>query len=395
MSEQVKTAAVIDVMIDGVTITDMQGRVIDANRAVVEQFGYEREEIIGETPGELFIVEKESPRFFEAIKFLLSGEPIEASDYLCKRKDGMEFPVSVSLSLLRDTEGEPYAIVAVSRDITERKRMEQEIQGKNEQLDAQNEELQSQAEELMAQQHELMEKSREVEEANRLKSEFLAHMSHELRTPLNAIIGFSELMLDKVPGKINEEQRQCLDDILESGKHLLHLVNDVLDLSKIESGKVEFKMENIALPEVIEPLARTMMPILTSRKQSLEVEIEEGIPPVYADEAKLEQVLLNLLDNSSKFTPNGGKLKIEAMRENGWCQVTVIDNGIGIKKEDQKRIFEPFSQLDNPLSRKSGAGLGLALVNQIVKRYGGQIWVESKYRKGSRFTFTLPVAKAD
>jgi signal transduction histidine kinase len=285
---------------------------------------------------------------------------------------------------------------ALYQDITERKLAEKELQEKNEQLDAQNEELQSQAEELMAQRQELIEKTREVEKANRLKSEFLANMSHELRTPLNVINGFSELMLDGIPGETNDEQRQCLDDILNASKHLLNLINEVLDLSKIESGKVELELKNIVLTETIASVTRTMMSILTPRKQSLDVEVEKGLPPVHADEAKLEQVLLNLVDNSSKFTPDGGKLKIEAVREGEWCRVSVIDNGIGINKKEQERIFEPFRQLDNPLTKeKIGTGLGLTLVKQIVERYGGRIWVESEYGKGSRFTFTLPLVTRD
>ncbi len=307
---------------------------------------------------------------------------------------------SIKTSPVFDEKGEIVKFIDLRRDITERKLMERELQEKNEQLDAQNEELRSQSEELrsqseelMAQQQELIEKTREVEKANQLKSDFLANMSHELRTPLNVIIGFSQLMIDEVPGKINEEQRQCLNDILNSSKHLLNLINDVLDLSKIESGKVELKLENVALTEIIESVTRTMMPILTPRKQSLDIEIEEGLPPVYADEGKLGQVLLNLVDNATKFTPDGGNLKIEAARDSDWCQVSVIDNGIGIKKDDQGRIFEPFSQLDNPLTvEKAGTGLGLALVKQIVERYGGRIWVESEYGKGSRFTFTMPLA---
>ena len=242
----------------------------------------------------------------------------------------------------------------------------------------------------------LFEANEELKRATQLKSEFLANMSHELRTPLNVIIGFSELMVDKVPGKINEEQRQCLSDILDSSHRLLNLVNEVLDLSKVESGKMEFKLENVALTEVIESLTRTMLPVLAPRKQSLDIEIEEGLPAVHVDEGRLEQVLLNLATNSSKFTPDGGKLKIEAVRNGDWCQVSVIDNGIGIKEEDQERIFEPFCWLDNPLTKeKSGTGLGLALVETIVEKYGGQIWVESEYGKGSRFTFTLPLATTD
>ncbi|GAH88286.1 unnamed protein product, partial [marine sediment metagenome] len=177
---------------------------------------------------------------------------------------------------------------------------------------------------------------------------------------------------------------------------LLNLINEVLDLSKVESGKTRFHLTNIALTEVVESLARTMLPVLAPRQQSLDIEVEEGLPLVHADKAKVSEVLLNLLSNATKFTPDGGKLKIEAVREDNWCQVSVIDNGIGIKKEDQEQIFEPFYQLDNHLTKeKSGTGLGLTLVKQIIEKHGGRIWVESEYGKGSRFTFTLPLATTD
>ena len=287
-------------------------------------------------------------------------------------------------------------IVGNFRDITERKRAQQEIQEKNERLDAQNEELWVQSEELTAQQQELMEKTEETARANQLKSEFLANMSHELRTPLNIIIGFSQLMADEVPGKINEEQRQCLSAVLDSSQHLLDLIDEVLYLSKIESGRTELKQKKIALSEVVASLTRSMMPILTPRKQSLDVEIEEGLPPVYADEGKLGQVLRNLVGNSAKYTPDGGKLKIEAIREDGWCRVSVIDNGIGIEEKDMERIFEPFCQLEHSLAgKKPGAGLGLTVVKEIIEKHGGRIRVESELGKGSRFTFTLPLALND
>jgi len=242
----------------------------------------------------------------------------------------------------------------------------------------------------------LFEANEELRKATEAKSEFLAHMSHELRTPLNVIIGFSELMIDRVPGEINEEQKHCLNDILDSGKHLLNLISDVLDLSKIESGKMKLRLTNFALTKVIESLKNTIMPMLVSKKQSLDIKVDEEFPLVRADEAKVRQVLLNLLSNSNKFTGEGGKLKIEAVRDGDWCQVSLIDNGIGIKKDDQERIFEPFCQLDNPLTKeKSGTGLGLAVAKQIIERHGGRIWVESEYERGSRLTFTLPLATAD
>ena len=236
----------------------------------------------------------------------------------------------------------------------------------------------------------------ELEEASRLKSKFLAYLSHELCTPLNIISGFSELMIDEVPGEINEEQKQCLNDIMSSSKHLLSLTNALRDISKVEFGKMELQLRNIALPSVIESLRSEIMAITEPKKQSLEIEVEEGLPLVRADQTKIRQMLFNLLSNASKFTPEGGKLKVEAVRSGDWCQVSVIDNGIGIRKEDQEQIFEPFYQQDNPLTKeKSGAGLGLTVAKQIIDKQGGRIWVESEYGKGSRFTFTLPLATAD
>jgi len=199
-------------------------------------------------------------------------------------------------------------------------------------------------------------------------------------------------MLDQVPGPVNKKQRQSLEDILSSGRHLLGLIDQVLDLSKIESGRAELKLAAVSLPEVIESLKNTMLPILKPRRQSLNIRIEKGLPPVYADKAKLRQVFFNLLSNSSRFTPEGGRIEIKAVGNGTHCQVSVIDNGIGIRKEDQTRIFEPFCQLDNaPPKGGGGTGLGLVVVKRIVEKHGGRIWVESEYGKGSRFTFTLPL----
>jgi signal transduction histidine kinase len=242
----------------------------------------------------------------------------------------------------------------------------------------------------------LFEANEELKKATQAKSEFMANMSHELRTPLNVIIGFSELMLDEVPGNLSKEQRQCINDILTSGKHLLGLINDVLDLSKIESGKMELKPTHFSLPAVIESLRRIMMPMIAPRNQTLEINLHKGLDNIYADRDKVGQVLLNMLSNATKFTPDGGRLKVEATRDDKWCKVSVIDNGIGIPHEDRERIFEPFSQLDNPLTRESGGtGLGLAIAQQIIEKHGGRIWVESGYETGSRFNFTLPLIIAD
>ncbi|MFC1901485.1 ATP-binding protein [Chloroflexota bacterium] len=236
----------------------------------------------------------------------------------------------------------------------------------------------------------------ELKKATQAKSAFMANMSHELRTPLNVIIGFSELMLDEVPGAINEEQRQSLNDILSSGKHLLALINDILDLSKIESGKMELKLRNFSLLNLTEAMKRVMTPMLTPKKQNLEIDVKEVAAIAYGDKDKLRQVLHNLLSNATKFTPDGGQLRVEATSNDDFSQVSVTDSGVGIPAEDQEKIFEPFCQLDNSLTReKGGTGLGLAIARQIVESHGGRIWVNSKYGRGSRFTFTLPRATAD
>jgi len=242
----------------------------------------------------------------------------------------------------------------------------------------------------------LFEANRQLRAATEAKSIFLAHMSHELRTPLNAIIGFSDLLIGGIGGEINNQQRQCLEDILNSGKHLLSLINDILDLSKVEAGKIDIRPESLRLADVVDDAVTTVKTMIDESKHELAISIAEDLPPVYGDRNRLKQILLNLLSNAIKFTPDGGKLTLETSRKGDFCQVSMVDNGIGIRKEDQIRIFEPFTQLDTqPGERKQGTGLGLALTKQLVELLGGKIWVESKHGKGSRFSFTIPLAEKE
>ena len=242
----------------------------------------------------------------------------------------------------------------------------------------------------------LFEANRQLRAATEAKSAFLAHMSHELRTPLNAIIGFSDLLIDGIGGKINNKQRQCLEDILNSGKHLLSLINDILDLSKVEAGKIDIRQESLRLADVVDDAVATVKTMLDDSRHEMAINIAEDLPPVYGDRNRLKQILLNLLSNAIKFTPDGGKLYLETNKKGNFCQVSMVDNGIGIRKEDQTCIFEPFTQLDaQPGERKQGTGLGLALTRQLLELLGGKIWVESEYGKGSRFSFTIPLAEKE
>lgn len=248
--------------------------------------------------------------------------------------------------------------------------------------------------ELDARNKELLDKTVDLELANQAKSQFLANVSHELRTPLNAIIGFSQLMHDEVLGKVNVEQKESLGDILNSGQHLLSLVNDILDLSRVEAGRMDYELENTDLRPIIESVVTTVKPMLDDNRHMLNVSLEDHLPRVYVDGGRLRQILLNLVTNAIKFTPSGGQLRIEAGCSKGWCTISIIDNGIGIKPEDQKRIFHPFVQAGKlPGSVVQGAGLGLALTKRLVELFGGRIWVESYEGQGSKFSFTVPVAK--
>jgi signal transduction histidine kinase len=230
----------------------------------------------------------------------------------------------------------------------------------------------------------------ELESASTHKSEFLANMSHELRTPLNAIIGFSQVLQQKLFGEVNEKQLEYLEDILSSANHLLALINDVLDLSKVEAGQVELEMAPFSLHESLE--RGVVMVRERAVKGGVQLSLESDPHQVVeADERRIRQVVFNLLSNAVKFTPAGGTVDVRSARLDGEVRVSVIDTGPGIAPEDQERIFEEFQQTDVGADQREGTGLGLALSKKLVELHGGRIWVESTQGEGSTFTFTLPV----
>jgi signal transduction histidine kinase len=239
--------------------------------------------------------------------------------------------------------------------------------------------------------HEIEDKSQQLEAASRHKSEFLANMSHELRTPLNAIIGFSEVLAEQMFGDVNAKQAEYLQDILESGRHLLSLINDILDLSKIEAGHMELEPADFDLPGAIDNALTLVRERATRRGITLGSTIDERLGMIRGDERKVKQILLNLLSNALKFTPEGGRIEVGAVRHDEVAEVSVTDTGIGIEPADQEAVFEEFRQVGAAERKAEGTGLGLALSRKFVELHGGKIWVRSELGRGSTFTFTLPV----
>jgi signal transduction histidine kinase/CHASE3 domain sensor protein len=270
------------------------------------------------------------------------------------------------------------------------KRLSDEVQLSNEELQTMNEELQTQ-------QHELAEGNRKLSEVSRTKSEFLANMSHELRTPLNSVIGFSEVLQDQIFGPINEKQQEYVNNILTSGRHLLSLINDVLDLSKVESGKMALELNAFSLRETLE----ASLIMLREKAVKDDIKLHLVLEPqtdlgIVADQRKLKQILFNLLSNAVKFTPAGGTVDVMTRKDGDFIEITVADSGRGIRKEDIPKLFHAFTQLESVYTKEyEGTGLGLALTRQLVELHGGRIWVKSEFGSGSRFSFTIPLTQAD
>lgn len=270
-----------------------------------------------------------------------------------------------SLSPLKDPETKKVvAVTALSTDITIRKKAE-EIRNENERLVI----------------------------ANRSKSEFIANMSHELRTPLNSIIGFTELMNKKIGGDLTKKQERYVENVLNSSKFLLNLINDILDLSKVEAGKIELIIERISVPVVISETLTILKERASQNKVALVKELDPEMGFIEADKQRLKQILFNLINNSIKFSkPEGGTVKIISKKEGGTAVISISDTGIGIKEEDLGKLFKEFEQISPEINRRyGGSGLGLAISKKLVELHGGEIFVNSRYGEGTVFTFTLPV----
>jgi PAS domain S-box-containing protein len=361
---------------DAILQVDSTGSIVIANRTAEKMFGYSHEELLASGVDILIPEAKRAGHAGHRKAFAAAGKtrPMgQGLDLYARRKDGTQFPVEISLSPAKTESG--VLVTAVVRDITERKETELRVRTLQE----------SYMTELQTQQ-------KEAERLNQLKSEFMASISHELRTPLHTIIGFAELLEEEAEGVLNEKQRRFLHHIHKDSEHLLGLINDVLDLSRIHAGGLNLRTEAMSLQAAVSEAVNAILPYATSRV----VAVREGVNPnltVSADPMRLRQILNNLLSNGVKFTEAGGEVSVDAAVAGSFVMISVSDTGVGIAPEECARIFEKFYQVGiPPIGVREGTGLGLAICKQLVEMHGGEIGVESELNRGSRFYFTLPIA---
>lgn len=352
---------ILDSLSEIVVFMDPELRIVWLNKAALEHIGMKLDDVIGRRYQDVYILYKKDPGKSPVLKVLESGSE-EFGEVVTQ--DGKVWTVS-AIPIKNET-GKITGILKTGLDITAHRRSEEK----------------------------LIQAKLEAEEANNSKSEFLANMSHELRTPLNSIIGFSDILLEKVFGELNEKQFRYISNISTSGKHLLTLINDILDLSKVEAGKMELHYSEFSIDSVFEEVKTVLSPLVQVKSLEVTFNIESDFTTLEADRGRLIQVLYNLVSNAIKFTPSSGKVSIYCKKSGNRALISVIDTGIGISTEDQVKLFQPFTQLDASATRQyCGTGLGLALVKKIVNLHQGDIWVESEPGKGSNFTFAVPLRK--
>jgi len=359
---------------DAIIEVDREGRIVLLNRVTEQLFGYSREELLGSSVDLLLPDTLRSSHGSHRMKYWShpTTRPMGRDMVLsARRKDGKEIPVEISLSPVHSDVGTH--VTAIIRDVTERRLAEESIRAANTQLEARN---------------------REIQRADRLKSEFLASMSHELRTPLHTIIGFTELLAEELEGPLNEKQKRFVQHVHQDSVHLLALINDILDLSKIEAGRMELEFESFDAREVIQGALDGIHNAARSKNISIEYQIQDQCF-VRADRLRLREILTNLLSNAVKFTPEGGSIVVDASPLDGMIRFSVSDTGIGIAPEDQGVIFDKFRQVSSTTRGvREGTGLGLAIVKHLVELHGGELSLESAVGHGSRFAFSVPADEA-
>jgi PAS domain S-box-containing protein len=383
ISEEIETAhrlqaseaysrGLLESSVDGILTTDLDGRIADVNREVENLTGLPRTQLIGRRLSELL----EPPESAgEVLHRVVHESNVKDRELRLRHANGRVTEISFSGAVRRNEGGAPIGTIATVRDAGEANRSREALRLRNRELEIQNE---------------------RVQEANRMKSEFLANMSHELRTPLNSIIGFSDFLLTSGDNRLAEDQREYLTDILNSGNHLLSLINDVLDLAKIESGKLELHPSPFELPNAVDEVCSSLRPQLQNFELELQTDVDREIDWIILDGTRFKQILYNLLSNAVKFTPKGGRIRV-TITPTGWARfrMSVQDTGIGIPAKDLARIFREFEQLESGPDRLfSGTGLGLPVTQKIANLMGGSINVQSEPGKGSTFTVHLPLVRA-
>lgn len=349
---------------DAIITGTLDGTITSWNKGAEQIYGYLAEEVMGKNVSilEPDNLKGEIKQLFDKIK---QGKKVKRYETLRLKKDGIAVNVSVTLSPIFDVSGNPVAFSGIARDITEKKITEN-----------------------------LLHEKQMAEFANRTKSEFLANMSHELRTPLNSIIGFSDMLYEQAYGELNQKQLRAISNISNSGKHLLNLINGILDLSKIEANKMELDYKEFELASSLDLIRNILSPIADKKNIEIETGVDSSISKICADEDRFIRIMFNLVDNAIKFSFENSLVKIGARKKGELVEITVEDTGIGIKTEDQNKLFKPFSQVNSFSSKKfQGTGLGLSLVKQIVNLHGGYVWFKSEQGKGSTFAFAIPITK--
>jgi PAS domain S-box-containing protein len=367
---------------DGILEIDDQGRIVLVNAAAEKLSGYSRSELLGQ-PMEILVPEtlrgRHAGHRAAYWKHTVTRPMGTGLDLHLQCKDGMRVPVEISLSPV-NYEGE-MRVTAIIRDTTERSRAERRIREMHEEFTA----------ELTEANRQLGMRNREVEKANRLKTEFVASMSHELRTPLHTIIGFAELLGEELEGPLNEKQRRFVGYIHKDSLHLLELINDVLDLSRIEAGRLDLRLEAFEVTGAVEEVLATIRLQAVANSLALEVSESTGIA-LHADRLRFKEVLYNLLSNAVKFTHAGGRIRVETAIKDGVAEISVSDTGVGIPLDEQASVFAKFYQAGSTArGLREGTGLGLAIAKELVEAHGGKIWLRSEPGKGSHFAFTMPL----
>ncbi len=388
--ERDRLNVILENVSDPILVTDEHSNIVlmnsEADRLFVadaETFGAKRQ-----------LIQSNDTRFTTLISnFLLSRDTRQVDRMVLMDPDTeREFPAEIASNKILNARGEPTAIVSVLHDLTftqENERLANELRQLNEGLE---DRIRQATAELEERNRRLEWQSHELEKASRLKSEFLANMSHELRTPINVILGYTSLMRERIYGALSEQQDEALAKVYNTSQHLLELINDILDLSKIEAGKMPLHVEPVALSEIVDELAETVAPMVRAKELDFHVNVGAELPTVETDRTKLKQVLLNLVSNAIKFT-HEGVVAVSARPAGDVVRITVEDTGIGIKPENLESIFEDFRQIDQSHTREyGGTGLGLSITRKLLTLLGGTISVESTYGEGSKFVIDLPSA---